>query len=211
MHIISIFRKGRRKNSFKLYIAFRRVYFLDSFLLQASGILWVWLKAILLSSVQSFCSTLYPEFGYSFNTSRHELKILFPISSDEKILLVLKASANHLAPSSSTSSGHATHSGYYNDLYPLLCPTNLGLWSADSLTCIQQSVAGLVSSNTEGERKLNLTSPLSVVYHVTICISYELWTLGHSIVLEWLSPFSGQWLVAGPVNGYISVCIHWLA
>ena len=29
MHIISIFRKGRRKNGFKLYLAFRRVYFVE--------------------------------------------------------------------------------------------------------------------------------------------------------------------------------------
>ena len=32
-----------------------------------------------------------------------------------------------------------------------------------------------------------------------------LWTLEHSITHMWLSPFSGQWLVAGPVNGYIGV------
>ena len=38
-----------------------------------------------------------------------------------------------------------------------------------------------------------------------------MWALGHSIVLKWLSPFSGQRLVADPVNGYISVSIHWLA
>ena len=38
-----------------------------------------------------------------------------------------------------------------------------------------------------------------------------IWTLGYSIALKWLSLFSGHWLVAGPVNGYISVCIHQLA
>ena len=30
-------------------------------------------------------------------------------------------------------------------------------------------------------------------------------------IRRWPSPFPGQWLVAGPVSGYISVYIHWLA
>ena len=43
-------------------------------------------------------------------------------------------------------------------------------------------------------------------------MSYEiLWTLENSIMHIWLSPFSWQWLVAGPVNGYISVYIYRLA
>ena len=35
--------------------------------------------------------------------------------------------------------------------------------------------------------------------------------IGHSIDLKWLGPSPEQWLVAGPVNGYISVRMHWLA
>ena len=58
-----------------------------------------------------------------------KLKSLFQISSDEKILFsALKASANHLAPSSSTtSSGHATQ-------WPTLPSPSTGhrSWSADS-------------------------------------------------------------------------------
>ena len=33
----------------------------------------------------------------------------------------------------------------------------------------------------------------------------------HSIIRRWLSPFSGEWLVVGPVSGYISVYILQLA
>ena len=63
MHIISIFRKGRRKNSFKLYLAFF-VGFTSQipFFYSRAAFCRIWLKAILLSSVQRFCSTLSPEF-----------------------------------------------------------------------------------------------------------------------------------------------------
>ena len=38
-----------------------------------------------------------------------------------------------------------------------------------------------------------------------------IWTLEHSIIFKWQSPLTGQWLVAGWVNGYISVYIHRIA
>ena len=61
---VPIFRKGRRKNSFKLYLSFRRIYFSDSFLLRASGIsVESGGRRLLLSSVQRSCSTLSSEFG----------------------------------------------------------------------------------------------------------------------------------------------------
>ena len=67
-------------------------------------------------------------------TSVLKLKSLFQISSDKKVLFsALKTSANHLASFFSSS---LFHSGYYNDLHSLLCPTNYRLWSAGSLTCI---------------------------------------------------------------------------
>ena len=60
-----IFRKGRRKNSFKFYLSFRRVYFSGCFLLRASGIsLESAGSAFLLTTVQRFCSRLFT--GHSF-------------------------------------------------------------------------------------------------------------------------------------------------
>ena len=62
-----------------------------------------------------------------------------------------------------------------NDLHTLLHPTKLGLWYADSLTYILTASAvsrWAVSSNTEGEGKLNLTSPLSVAYHVKLWFKF---------------------------------------
>ena len=95
-----------------------------------------------------------------------------PISSDEKgTTSGFRVLANHLA---SFFVPHLPLSYYlfgllYWPLYPLLCPTNLGLWSADSLTSIRYFVQqvgrgvdihsyssfngqslGSVNSNTEG-------------------------------------------------------------
>ena len=100
----------------------------------------IWLKAILLSSVQRFCSTLSPERAVNRrlypSISVLKLKIPLQISSDEKALfLARKALANHLAPfSSSTSSGHATQR-------PTFPSPSTRLWSAGSLTCILTALA----------------------------------------------------------------------
>ena len=84
------------KNSFKLYLSCRRVYFSGAFLLRTSDIPPESARsAFLLTTVQSFCSRLFT--GYSFPgawlTWRPslanvcpELKILFQISSNEKVL-----------------------------------------------------------------------------------------------------------------------------
>ena len=154
---------------------FRRVHFLDSFLLRGSGV-----------SLESggkapviFCpknlSALPRSFGNSFNTSRYADRFprtenLIPISSDEKgTTSGVKASANHLAPSSSTSSVVLL-----NDLHSLLRPIKLGLWSADSLTYILTASAisrWAVSSNTEGEWEIkSYFTPLSGIPCHTIMI-----------------------------------------
>ena len=49
---------------------------------------------------------------------------------------------------------------------------------------------------------------------LTCIMNYELkWDYmdiwGYSTIRRWPSPFSGQWLVAGPLSGHISVYIHW--
>ena len=46
--------------------------------------------------------------------------------------------------------------------------------------------------------------------HYTTVTSWSkiIWISGHSIIHKWPSPFSGQWLVVGPVNGYIKVYIY---
>ena len=96
-------RKGRRKNCFKLYLAFRQVYFLDSFLLRAGGILLnlaegtvIFCPKILL---HSFPGVLANKLARLFTpTSVLKLKIPFQISSDEKpLFLAWRALANHLA------------------------------------------------------------------------------------------------------------------
>ena len=100
-------------------------------------------------------------------TSLSKLKILFLISSDENVLLLVLM----LRPIVWLLPPPPPHPVVLlNDLHSLLRPAKLGLWSADSLTYILTvSVVSrcAVSSNTEGEGKLNLTSPLSVAYHVT--------------------------------------------
>ena len=59
IYIFPIFWKGRRENSFKMYLSFRRVYFSRPFRFRASGISlesdW---RHFLLSSFQRFYSTL---------------------------------------------------------------------------------------------------------------------------------------------------------
>ena len=73
-------------------------------------------------------------------TSILKTKFFIPISSDEKgTTSGAEASANHLAPSSSSPSPVVL----FNDLHSLLRPTKLGLWSADSLTYIR---TGFVTS-----------------------------------------------------------------
>ena len=77
-----------------------------------------------------------------------------------------------LLSSSSTSPCHAIHSGYYNDLYiPFSVQPTWGYgvqiaWPRFPTTSAISRRA--VRSNTDEEGKLNLTSFLSVAYHVTI-------------------------------------------
>ena len=104
------FGKGRRKNSFKLYLSLLKGL-LRRFLsfTGEQHFSRTWRKA-LLSSVQRFCSTFSPEF-WLINQHVRKLKILFQIFSDERVLLsALKASAIHLASFFliSISPGHAT-------------------------------------------------------------------------------------------------------
>ena len=141
----AIFRKGRRKNSFKFYLVFF-MGLLHRFLSFTGerNFCRTWLKA-LLSSVQRFCSTLSQEFWlinqHVFSRSLSVPKTKNPLPNflwPKSYYFWREGFWPIIWPlsSPSTSSCHATHSGYHNDLYPLLCPTNLGLWSADRLTCI---------------------------------------------------------------------------
>ena len=98
-------------------------------------------------------------------TSVLKTKFFIPISSGEMgTTYGAKASANHLAPSSSfTSFGEATQWPTF-----LLRPPGYGVQVVWSLFPTASAVSRwAVSSNTEGERRLNLTSPLSGAYLVT--------------------------------------------
>ena len=82
-----------------------------------------------------------------------ELKILFQITSDEKVLfLALKGQANHLAfsSSSSISSGRATTMTYIPfSVQPIIGHGVLIAFDLHS-DCFSGQSLGLVSSNTEG-------------------------------------------------------------
>ena len=116
---------------------------------------------------------LYPSTSVSKLNSFHgrassvlKTKFFIPISSDETgTTSGAKASANHLAPSSSSSSpGHATQWPTF-----LLRPPGYGVQVVWPLFPTASAVSRwAVSSNTEGEGRLNLTSLLSVAYHVTL-------------------------------------------
>ena len=145
MHIISIFRKSRKKNSFKLYLAFFEGFTSQiPFFYGRVAFCRIWLKAILLSSVQRLCSTLSPEFwlinqhissrwllsknwrfflwvsepGVFGIRSAHPFMATSVLKTENPFPNFLwrkgptssaKASANHLAPSSSsTPSSRAT-------------------------------------------------------------------------------------------------------
>ena len=143
----------------------------------------IWRKA-LLSSVQRFFSTFpgawltwcpshanvwpelkilsageepHPQFWLQFSTSLHA--DCCPKTKDPLPNFLWRKGIIFGAKGSGQSFGlfpvMLFHSGYYNDLHSLLCPTNLGLWSADSVVwpysdCLSGQSSGLVSSNTEG-------------------------------------------------------------
>ena len=127
---------------------------------------------------QFFSWARYPEFGYSFNTSRHanccsRTKNPLPNFLWQKgpvfgaqgfgqsfgsfLLLHLIRSCYFIWATTMTYIPFSVQStwGYGVQI----------AWPAFQLP--QRSVAGLVSSNTEGEGRLNLTFPLSGAYHVT--------------------------------------------
>ena len=128
----------------------------------------------------SFHGRSSPEFWHRISTSFHDdlrpknWNFLSQVPLTKRVLL----SALRLRPviwllsSSSTSPCYVIHSGYYNDLYiPFSVQPTWGCgvqiaWplfpTASAVSC------RAVSSNTDGEGKLNLTSFLSVAYHVTL-------------------------------------------
>ena len=133
MHIIPIFRKGRRKNSSSCtYLC--EGYFSGSFLLRASGILQNLAEgAFLISSVQRFCSTLSRSLAKSASISCQCLsrtKDPFPNFLWRKGIIFG-------AKGSGQSFGfffffYFLRSCYYSDLNSLLCPTDYRSWSAGS-------------------------------------------------------------------------------
>ena len=129
----------------------------------------IWLEGTRYLLVRRFCSVLSGAGWKPTSLSADfcpQTDFFIPISSDEKgTTSGAKASANHLAPCSfSTSSGHATQWPTF-----LLRPPGYGVQVVWPLSPTASAVSRwAVSSNTEGEGRLNLTSPLSVAYHVTV-------------------------------------------
>ena len=145
-----------------MYLSFRRVYFSGSFLLWASGIsLESAGSAFLLTTVQRFCSRLFTGHSFpgvwltwcpSLANVCLVLKILFQISSDEKVLFFsAKGSGQSFGSfSSSTSSSHATTMTYIPfSIHPTTGHGVLAVFDLHS-DCFSGQSLGLVSSNTEG-------------------------------------------------------------
>ena len=83
-------------------------------------------------------------------------------------------------------------------------------------------VKHIVKDCKKPEIKLKISSSNNICWYSFIKVSsYEsaliclkpwvtnwseiIWTLRYSIISKWLSSFSGQWLVAGPVNGCVYI------
>ena len=104
-----------------------------------------------------------------------------------------------LLSSSSTSPCHAIHSGYYNDLYiPFSVQPTWGYgvriaWPRFPTASAVSHRA--VSSNTDREEKLNLTSLLSVAYHVTKQKQYMLKRQIYNRNNDWLNLILIQFLM----------------
>ena len=86
------------------------------------------------------------------------------------------------------------------------------VWDLLTLNMVLEAVIPVSCFRSTGQIRQCALRMSRYVASITFTTTWGeiIWTLGYSIALKWQSPFSGRGLVAGPVNGYISVYIHWL-